>query len=243
MTNTVICAKWGDKYGPEYVNRLYNMVKRNTTKPFKFICFTDNNSGICSEVETRELPSMNLPNGKERGWRKLSFFGKDANLSGNVLFIDLDVVIVSNIDDYFTMEGDFILTEHWKPSKKQGIGQTSVYRFNAANHADLYEYFMANIDTVKAEYRHEQAYVCGMLAKQNNIKFWPIQWMPSFKYKCMRTFPLNLFMKPVLPKAAKIVVFHGNPTPDQAMAGKTKGFLKGIFRHVITPQWLKDNWR
>ena len=41
---------------------------------------------------------------------------------------------------------------------------------------------------------------------------------------------------------AKMVVFHGNPTPDQAMAGKTKG-LKGIIRHVRTPQWLKDNWR
>ncbi len=29
--NIVLCMKWGTKYGAEYVNRLYNMVKRHTT--------------------------------------------------------------------------------------------------------------------------------------------------------------------------------------------------------------------
>ena len=33
-TNYIICMKWGTKYGAEYVNRLYNMVKRNLTLPF-----------------------------------------------------------------------------------------------------------------------------------------------------------------------------------------------------------------
>ena len=26
----IICMKWGDKYGPEYVNRLYNMVSKTS---------------------------------------------------------------------------------------------------------------------------------------------------------------------------------------------------------------------
>ena len=26
---TVLCMKWGTKYGPEYVNRLYGMVRRH----------------------------------------------------------------------------------------------------------------------------------------------------------------------------------------------------------------------
>ena len=29
----VICMKWGTKYGPEYVNRLYGMVKRHLKGP------------------------------------------------------------------------------------------------------------------------------------------------------------------------------------------------------------------
>jgi len=31
----VICMKWGTKYGPEYVNRLYAMVRRHLTLDFQ----------------------------------------------------------------------------------------------------------------------------------------------------------------------------------------------------------------
>ena len=39
--NIILCMKWGTKYGAEYVNRLYNMVKRHLTLPFKMVCLTD----------------------------------------------------------------------------------------------------------------------------------------------------------------------------------------------------------
>ena len=42
----VICIKWGDKFGASYVNRLYKMVDKNMTKPYRFVCFTDNGSGL-----------------------------------------------------------------------------------------------------------------------------------------------------------------------------------------------------
>ena len=38
---TVICLKWGDRYGPEYVNRLYRGVRANTDRPLRFVCITD----------------------------------------------------------------------------------------------------------------------------------------------------------------------------------------------------------
>ena len=46
----------------------------------------------------------------------------------------------------------------------------------------------------------------------------------------------------IIPVEAKIIIFHGNPTPDQALAGRTKGW-KRFFRYVRTPQWLKDCWK
>ena len=42
----IICMKWGDKYGAEYVNRLYNMVRRNLTLDFQMVCLTDDSTGI-----------------------------------------------------------------------------------------------------------------------------------------------------------------------------------------------------
>jgi hypothetical protein len=42
----VICMKWGTKYGPEYVNRLYAMVRRHLTGDFRMVCLTDDSKGI-----------------------------------------------------------------------------------------------------------------------------------------------------------------------------------------------------
>ena len=46
----VICMKWGTKYGPEYVNRLYAMVSRHLTLDFQMVCLTDNADGIHPNV-------------------------------------------------------------------------------------------------------------------------------------------------------------------------------------------------
>lgn len=240
--NTVVCMKWGTKYGADYVNRLYNMCARNLTIPFKFVCYTDDGRGMLEQIDVRPLPEMDLPAGPERGWRKLSLFKKDIDLSGRILFLDLDTVIVRNIDDYFTLDGDVILIRHWRPSKKHGIGETGVYRFDAGTHPELYDYFMSHMDEVKANFRHEQAYVCDALSRQNKLSFWPSEWMPSFKYDCMRPWILGLFLEPKLPEKAKMVVFHGNPMPEDALAGKIKG-IKKLYRFVKPAKWLVDAWR
>ncbi len=60
--NYVACVKWGTKFGPEYVNKLFRGIKRNTTKPFKFYCFTEDSNGL--------LPEINIIKLKEdwKGW-------------------------------------------------------------------------------------------------------------------------------------------------------------------------------
>ncbi|CAC9594638.1 PMID: 11481431 [uncultured Gammaproteobacteria bacterium] len=57
----IICMKWGDKFPAEYVNRLYGMVSHNLSLPFRFVCFTENDSGIRNEVEIQPLPKLDLP--------------------------------------------------------------------------------------------------------------------------------------------------------------------------------------
>ena len=57
----VMCLKWGNKYGPEYVNRLHNMVKRNLTIPHRFVCFTDDPKGLQEGIETFPCPPIPLP--------------------------------------------------------------------------------------------------------------------------------------------------------------------------------------
>ena len=95
--------KWGTLYGPEYANRLYGMVARNTSRPLRFICFTDDASGLRSEIEVQPIPHIDLPEPYIRtGWRKLAIWGESLlNIEGNVLFLDLDLLITGSIDPFF----------------------------------------------------------------------------------------------------------------------------------------------
>ena len=47
---TIICMKWGSRYGPEFVNRLYKAIQRHTKRKTKLYCFTDDVANINKEV-------------------------------------------------------------------------------------------------------------------------------------------------------------------------------------------------
>ena len=48
---TVVCMKWGSLYDADYANRLYSMVRRNTTGDMRFICMTDDATALRAEIE------------------------------------------------------------------------------------------------------------------------------------------------------------------------------------------------
>ena len=103
MKRNVICIKWGTKFGADYVNRLYKMVERNLTLPHRFVCFTDKPEGILEGVEIRPLPELNDEGIPDKAWKKLGLFTDQlADLEGEALFLDLDIIIRDNIDCFFT---------------------------------------------------------------------------------------------------------------------------------------------
>jgi hypothetical protein len=92
MTNSlnVVCLKWGDRYPAEYVNRLYRMVNRHLSKPFKFYCLTESKEGLLPAIHQLPLETSDLIG----WWYKLSLFKKDFyGLEGDILYFDLDLVI------------------------------------------------------------------------------------------------------------------------------------------------------
>lgn len=236
----IICMKWGDKYGADYVNRLYGMVSRNLTIPFQFVCFTENEKDIHPNVKICPLPSLGLPeNIPERGWLKLATFQNPlADLKGTALFLDLDVVIVDNIDCFFELEAEFAVCFDEK-KKAQKIGNTSVYRFEINKHEDVLDYFLNNFDSIKSNYRNEQAYLSDKMNEKNNLTFWPKDWTPSFKYHCIPKFPLNFLREPFIPEGAKIILFHGKPEPYEA----EKGVSGKWYRYFRPVGWITEYWK
>ena len=234
----VICMKWGTKFPPEYVNRLYRMVRRNLSLEHRFVCFTDDGEGIDSGVEVKPLPPMDLPPGKERGWRKLSTFQRPlADLEGTALFLDLDIVVLRSLDDFFTHPGEFLIIHDWlRPHRIEG--NSSVYRFEVGAYPEVYTDFVKNIDDVKATHRHEQSYLSAKMAELGKLQYWPDDWCVSFKRSCLPPFPVSLWKVPEPPKEAKILVFHGSPTPADAIEGR----IRGAFRFLRPTPWIKDYW-
>ena len=58
-----VCVCYGDKYAVEYVQKLYNMVKRNTTLPINFVVFTDHvkmHKMVEGDIDVRKFPENDL---------------------------------------------------------------------------------------------------------------------------------------------------------------------------------------
>lgn len=240
MDNIVICMKWGTKYGAEYVNRLYNMVKRHTTVPFKMVCLTDDSSGIDAAVQCFPIPPLDLPAGSpERGWNKLSTFEPELyGLQGNALFLDIDIVIIDNIDCLFEHAGDFLIIHDWKRPWRI-TGNSSVYRFKLGAFPELMPYFRANFDEIRNKFRNEQAYLSWYVQQQGKLSYWPEDWCKSYKYHCLRPIPFAYWQPPIKPAHAKVIVFHGEINPPDAVTGGGGKW----YRHVLPSQWIKDEWQ
>jgi len=242
---TVICAKWGTRYGVHYVNRLHAMIQRHTTRPTRLVCFTDDPAEVDDGIVTHPLPAIAIPERvASTGWRKLSFWQAPlADLEGDVLFLDLDIVITGGIDAFFDHRpGAFCVIHNWTQPELR-IGNTSVYRFPTGRFTGILDKFEADPEAVLARYRNEQQYVSGEIAEQY---FWPAEWCLSFKHSLIPPWPLNFFKAPPLPPSARVIVFTGKPDPDEAAAGiwPTPGKpWKAVYKHVRPTPWIDQHWR
>lgn len=238
----VICMKWGKAYGAEYVNRLYGMVARHLTFPFRFMCLTDDAHGIRSEVESRPLPEIYIPKDKQVSpWRKVSLFSPAlSDLEGKTLFLDLDILITQNIDCFFDYSERFCIIENWS-QKGQGIGNSSVFCCDLGKYREVFEYYSAHVEEIVQTHDNEQIYVSKHIG---DIDFWPDSWCQSFQVHCLGKGLMRYLRMPQRPKDAKIVVFHGFPNPDQALAGGGTGKgLRRLRKHVPATPWIAQYWK
>lgn len=214
-----VCLKWGTKYPASYVNRLYHMVNRNLTRPFRFHCLTEDAEGLEPGIEHLPLQTSELTG----WWYKLSLFQHDFfGLEGDLIYLDLDVVITGNIDFLVEQPGNFIIIRNWSRNK---MWNSSVMRFRIGQHAQIWERFQAQQERVIQELNGDQEWIFECVPEANT---WPpekvVSYKKSLKSKAFRALEkmglarLGLkapdWMDTPLPKEAAIVIFHGKPDPE-----------------------------
>lgn len=264
----IFCIKWGSAYGAKDVNVLYGMVSRNITGPFEVVCFTDQTEGIRPEVTCHPLPPLacEIPPDVPGKWPKIALWSRDLfAMKGTALFIDLDSIIISNIDSYFTYgnQQDVITARNWLKWFKKS-GQTSVFRFPIGGHSYLLENLQADSANISRKYQYEQNYVTGNI--RGGIKYWPEPWTRHFRVHCMGSWFMRYLRPPVMPKNAKIITFPGLPKPSDAFHGRwsendisrtplehlkwvfqnqkgMQNFKRHLKRYILPSPWVQEHWR
>lgn len=266
MKKQIICINWGRKYGPRYINRLYAGVARNITSPFTFTCFCDNPHGIRPEVRTEPLPELDveMPIGTQGIWPKARLWSaRLADLEGPVLFMDLDMVVVGNLDGFFA-EGspDDVILARNQSTPFERLGQTSIFRFPVGKLLPLQDKFRADPQAIADTYGFEQRFVTREVP--GGIKFWPGGWVRHFRRDCTRPFPLNYALPPKCPENTRVVIFPGGTLPPHVIAGQYNKYytpggpaahLRGLFaadrpdppwrylrRYIKPVSWVAEAW-
>ena len=232
----VVCLKWGTKYGPEYVNNLYNMVKRNCTLDYQFVCFTDDPTGINEEIRTEPIPQIPGIKGAVGWWYKPMFFNSKFPIRGTLLYFDLDVIIFKNINNLFTHKpGEFLICRDFNrfAIKNYQKFNSSVFRLDSGQHKNVYDDFARNPSVPIRRWHGDQDWIRAQI--KNDFDFWPDEWIQSYKWE-MRGKPRMVGTKgkrdfekegePKILDKTSVAVFHGDPNP-----------------HYCKDLWVRENWK
>lgn len=234
-----VCVCTGTKYGTEYVDKLYNMTSRHASD-FKFFVITDAKKNWRPEINQIIVEPV-FPT----WWNKIHMFRDDIGLEGRVLFMDLDVVIFRNIDQFWDFEGDaFVIIQDFNRCRipNYHVRNSSVMKFNAGQEVHIWKEFLGNPQGVMKKYRGDQDY---MTAKYRDGPIWPREWIMSYKWEIglepgeKKRSSHDLFVKERitrekhtvikngkkvieekikkfnLPDDCSVAVFHGKPNPSE----------------------------
>lgn len=154
MTTTIACVlvRGPVRYSAEYVHRLHKMVSRYLSRPFRFVCLTDQPWLFQPPIETIPITAAQGVMAHSEGyWAKVELFKPGRFRSDErVLFIDLDSLIVGPLERILDAPAPFVTTADVLCEERAHLDQDryghqlirkfqgSVYCWDGNTHTDLY---------------------------------------------------------------------------------------------------------
>jgi hypothetical protein len=193
----ICCVKVGTAYGPEYVTNLRNGVARFCPVPHDFVCFTDS---PIEGVDCRDFGGPFLP----KWWSKVQLFG----LKQPLIYLDLDVVMVGDLQPLLEWDGFGVIRNPWLPGYNSSVMKLT------GNEGFVWDRFTPG---VMASFRGDQDW---LNVAYPNAPTFPPAWFPSWKIA-------KLFKLDAPPPDAIAVNMHGFPKPAQITHGWVKDYWTG----------------
>lgn len=193
----------GPGFNWRYVKALYAQCQEYSNG-VEFSCITEQKIGGIDCIP---------PNHRWPGWWiKQEIFRPD--IRGDVLWMDLDTVIISNLTDILKVDKLTLLRDFYRDGVKLKEGlQASLMLLPEEARAKVWEDWITNPKMHMAQLGHkgdqpmlERHFMATAQRWQDVVPGQIVSW----KVNCNGG---NLFRPPVVPPDARVIVFHGQPRP------------------------------
>jgi len=219
------CVIHGNLYEWGYVERLYRMVSQNLSYPIRFHVFTESSRSVPNHMIKHCLTDWHGVEGRKRAWwYKMQMFDPK-HVAGQLLYLDLDVVVTGNLDWITGLDRQFFWSIKdfrylWRPSW-QGINSSMMY-WDTTKFQDIWDNFRSrDLASVMRQYAGDQDFLSDLI-DQKTRRFMDPDLVRSWRWQVkdggmdMRTRSYN---RPgagaVITPQCSVIVFHGNPKPHE----------------------------
>ena len=230
------CVIHGTAYDWIYVDKLYSMLSRNFSQPLRLHVWTEASRSVPEPYIKHSLTDWpGIAGPRKSWWYKLQMFDPD-HFQGRLLYFDLDVVIMGNLDwmleldtEYFWAIRDF--RHHFRGA--WWSVNSSIMIWDTGRLAYVWQDFCThNIQAITRQHAGDQDYLNRVIDDKvrryldsNKVRSW--RW--EIKDGGM-DFKRRTYRRPdagsIVPPDTAVMVFHGQPKP-----------------HEIQDPVISTNWR
>ena len=209
--------KSGGDFGPDYVNKMKNMIKNHIDTDYDFLCLTDDKRMNGNDI----IPLRHRWPG---WWSKLEVFRKDIVGDRKAIYFDLDMVIIDNIFPLTCMKNPFTMMRGFKDKDKRN---SSIMVWEGNGFSELYETASQSFSEEFLNQRSnesDQEFIQDRLLSQYAITPGVVQDAVQ-----VSSFKKDYLKQGALLEDTRIVSFHGKPRPHEISKNEM-------------PKWMKENW-
>lgn len=230
------CVIHGTGYEWIYVERLYNMLVKHIPQGIRFHVYTEHDRSVPPHMTKHILTEWEgIAGPKKSWWYKMQLFNP-AHLTGNLLYFDLDTVIVRDLSwipklstDYFWGIRDF---KYLQRPDYSGLNSSTMW-WNVAKFSHIWHDFeKLNIKDITRRHQGDQDYITRVLTV-NERRYFESQYFESYRWQSLDggyDFPRRKFKQPgsgfKISNETAVVVFHGLPKPHQIKNAEIKELWK-----------------
>lgn len=220
------CVIHGNKYDWRYVDHLYRMLARSTTRNIKLHVWTEAKRSVPEPYIKHELTEwVGVSGPRKSWWYKMQMFDPRYGITGPMLFFDLDIVVVASIDwildlplDRFWGVKDFRYL--WRADRHE-INSSIMYWDQSRYHWIWEGWTRQDRAATIKKFAGDQDYLNSVIPR-DQIGFLDPQKILSYRWQIKDGGWSNHTRShrspgagANIPAGSSVIVFHGDPKPHE----------------------------